>query len=564
VELPLDRFVRYDELTSLLAALAAAYPDLVEVGSIGRSHEGRDIWLVTLTDAATGAHGDKPAMWVDANIHATEFTGGVAALALLAHLVQGWRVDPTVSRALATRTFYVVPRLNPDGVEAALADRPRYLRSSTRPWPWVDGWTRPGLHAQDVDGDGRILTMRIPDADGAWRAHPDDGRLMIRRGPADGPEQGPYYRCLVEGRIVDYDGFTVPTPRPPEGLDLNRNYPAGWATDIPGSGDHPGSEPEIDAAIRAMRARTNICGFNAYHTAGGVLLRPSSTKPDASLPPVDVWTWTELGRRATELTAYPVHSVYEDFTWDKSSTMAGASDDWAYEHLGVYSWTTEFWDVQFAATGTRAPTDWWTFGPTPEVEAAVLAWYDRRGHDCGGGHRAYVNWYPFDHPELGPVELGGWDHVHAWSNPPLDLLAAEVSGHAAFVVHQALAAPCLAVRHLEAVRLDEDLWQVRAGIANTGWLPTTVSEHGAKANLVLPVVATIVAGAGTDIISGPARVELGQLGGRRTMALSGDSNDGTPDRALATWTVRARCGSSLTVEARHVRAGTARATLTLS
>ena len=47
-----------------------------------------------------------------------------------------------------------------------------------------------------------------------------------------------------------------------------------------GSGDHPLSEPEIDAVVRAITARPNICGFNAYHTYGGVLLRPSSTKAD--------------------------------------------------------------------------------------------------------------------------------------------------------------------------------------------------------------------------------------------------------------------------------------------
>ena len=50
----LDRFLRYDELTAELHAMAAAHPDLLQVESIGRSHEGRDLWLATVTDAATG------------------------------------------------------------------------------------------------------------------------------------------------------------------------------------------------------------------------------------------------------------------------------------------------------------------------------------------------------------------------------------------------------------------------------------------------------------------------------------------------------------------------------
>jgi hypothetical protein len=561
--MPLDRFIRYAELTDALQRLVQEHPEIAALESVGRSHEGRDIWLVTLTDSSTGPHDEKPAMWVDANIHATEVTAGVAALALLERLTTGFGTDPTVTRALQTRTFYVVPRVNPDGVELTLADRPRFLRSSTRPWPWRDAWRRPGLHEQDVDGDGRILTMRIPDPDGHWRSHPDEPRLLARRGPSDGPEQGPYYRLLTEGLLEDYDGFTIPKPRQPEGLDLNRNYPAGWGTNVLGSGDHPGSEPEIDALIRAMRARPNITGFNAYHTSGGVLLRPSSTKADSALPPVDVWTWNELGKRCTELSGYTVHSVFEDFTYDKTDTMAGASDDWAYEHLGVYSWTTEFWDAQFMATGNRAPTNWWWLGPSEEAELAVLRWHLGRGNDVGNGRQAYVDWYAHEHPQLGQVELGGWDWIYAWSNASLDLLGAEVRPHADFAIHQALAAPAVAIRLLDAERVGEDVWRVRAGIANTGWLPTTVTAHAAKEHLVLPLVAEVRVPPGASVVGGPARVELGQLGGGQSIRLMGDTNDGAPERTLATWLVRGSVGDVVEVEARHQRAGVARASVTL-
>src|SRR4029079_10973373 len=75
-----------------------------------------------------------------------------------------------------TRAFYVIPRLNPDGSEVALAERPRFLRSSVRPWPLPDA--QDGLHEEDVDGDGRILFMRVPDPNGAWRAADEDPRLL--------------------------------------------------------------------------------------------------------------------------------------------------------------------------------------------------------------------------------------------------------------------------------------------------------------------------------------------------------------------------------------------------
>lgn len=548
-----DRFLRYEALVEWLHDIAGAHPGLVSLETYGRSHEGRDLWLATVTDAAAGAHDTKPAHWVDASIHAVELTATVAACHLIHHLVAGFGSDETVTTALRTRTFYIVPRVNPDGAEWVLADRPRFRRSSTRPWPWRDGRRWPGLEAEDVDGDGRILQMRIADPHGGWMPHPDDGRLLVPVPPAGAPAGTPTYRLLTEGTVEGYDGFTIDTPRPVEGLDLNRNFPAGWETRIPGAGDHPLSEPEIDALVRAIVARPNVCGFNAFHTFGGALLRPSSTRPDADLAPLDVWVWKQLAERGTELTGYPGHSVYDDFTWDKSATMSGASDDWAYEHLGVYGWTTEFWDPIHAATGERMSTDTWTVGPTAAQELAVLRWVDEH-HPAG-----YVDWYPFDHPRLGPVELGGWDELSTWTNPPPGRLRAEVAPHADFAIHQAMCSPRLDIVHLAAHRLGDDTWRVEAGVANTGWLPTDVTALARKQGLVRPLVVEI---GGAEPVGGPARSRHGQLEGRAALRFRG-GNDGTPDRVLASWVVRASPGATCTVTAIHDRCGSVAASCTL-
>ena len=163
-----DIFYRYEELTRLLFDYSAAAPDLVQVQSIGRSHEGRDIWVVTVTNAATGDAGDKPAFWADGNIHAAELTASTTVLYYLHHLVTRYGQDREVTGLLDTRAVYLCPRLNPDGAELALADRPRHIRSSTRPWPF-DEEPVDGLTIEDVDGDGRVLSMRIPDPHGAYK-----------------------------------------------------------------------------------------------------------------------------------------------------------------------------------------------------------------------------------------------------------------------------------------------------------------------------------------------------------------------------------------------------------
>ncbi|MGZ5085111.1 MAG: M14 family zinc carboxypeptidase, partial [Usitatibacter sp.] len=136
MELSFDRFYRYADLTAILQGFAARNPGLFRVESIGRSHEGRDIWVVTATQGAKGDAPSKPAFWVDGNIHAAELTASTACLYYLHVLEQGYGKDAEITRLLDTRAIYICPRINPDGAEWALADKPKYIRSSTRPYPF--------------------------------------------------------------------------------------------------------------------------------------------------------------------------------------------------------------------------------------------------------------------------------------------------------------------------------------------------------------------------------------------------------------------------------------------
>ncbi len=100
---------------------------------------------------------------------------------------------------------------------------------------------------------------------------------------------------------------------------------------------------------------------------------------------------------------------------------------------------------------------------------------------------------------------------------------------------------------------------MEAGIANTGWLPTHVSARGAKHELTKPILAELV---GAEVVGAPARQLLGQLQGR-SAARFGLYHDGTPDRTLATWVVRAPAGTVVTIRAAHDRAGRTEVTRSL-
>ncbi|MDR3511196.1 MAG: M14 family metallopeptidase [Caulobacteraceae bacterium] len=543
-----SRYLRYAELVELLEKLAVRYPHLMTLGSIGRSHEGREIPVATVTNAATGPAADKPAMLVDGNIHASEVTASAVALHHLVSLLEGYGSDEAVTRCLDTRAFYIIPRVNPDGAEASLSDRPRYLRSSTRAYPFAEE-PLSGLLFEDVDGDGRILTMRVADPFGQWKKHPDDPRIMIKRDPVE--QGGEYYRLFPEGPIVNYDGATVSLFDGREGLDLNRNWPSNWRNEAiqPGAGPFPLSEPETHALASFVSNHPNIVTWIAGHTFSGVLLRPGFTVADDALPRGDLKFYKMVGERGTELTGYPAISTFHSFRVNKQSEIYG-SIEWAYESMGIYMWAPEYWAPHRAAGFEVDDYAEWFYDHPEECDIKMMAWSDRELDGQG-----FVDWYAFDHPQLGPVELGGWDLVRGLVNPPEPLLRREVEPFTKWFTWQHLLSPRLEMISLSARPVGDDLWEIAAVAQNSGYLPTYGAESARKHKLVRGCLAEIELPAGAELVKGLAREDLGQLAGRSGEVTAYWTFEGTPDRARVTWVVRAPAASTLTVTLRHARAG---------
>src|SRR5687767_13763539 len=103
VDIKFDRYYKYDEMTSLLLQYLEEYPQLVALDSAGKSYEGRTIWVVTVSNTATGQAEEKPALWVDGNIHATEVSPSTACLYLLNKLVTEFGKNDDITRVLDTR-----------------------------------------------------------------------------------------------------------------------------------------------------------------------------------------------------------------------------------------------------------------------------------------------------------------------------------------------------------------------------------------------------------------------------------------------------------------------------
>lgn len=559
--LPFDRILRHAELSRLLRAWAAARPQLVELESLGKTPGGREMWFLTLTNRSTGPALEKPALLVDGNMHATERAGGVAALHFVWRLLSGYGTDERVTRLLDTRTVYVLPRMTPDGVDQVLAEG-RFLRSVGRPSP--GGMPAPGIYMRDVDGDGRTVFMRLRDPNGPWKQLPGEPRLLVPREPDE--TGGEYWRVLPEGMIEQYDGETIADPPALEALDFGSNFPgdreAGART--PQSGPYPTSEPEVAAYVAAVERRPNIVAHVTCHTFGGLVLTPPVNRSER-MPLADRRTYGTLAAKAAELTGYSAMS-YLALRGENADDDMPSAFGWLYDQKGIYSYITEFWSPWRAAgvslEGTTESAWLWGFHPV-EDEVTFLRWNDEK---LGG--KGFVPWHSFDHPQLGKVEIGGWDKIGCWYNVPFDLLEKEVAPHSEWLIFHALALPQLAVRSFTAQPdgAVPGLWRVRLVVENTGWLPTNGTQQALDRQAVGEVVAELSLPAGVRFVDGTPRKALGQLAGRneqRSTTTWWGYRPGTPDRELAEWLVAAPAGTKLSVSAAHDRAGTVRAQLVL-
>jgi len=555
--LPFDHIMRFDEMTRLLKDWAGARPDTMQLESLGKTPDGREMWFVTLTHATTGPASDKPAIVVDGNMHATEWAGGVAALDFVWTLLRDDGNDPNVTRLLDTRTVYVLPRMSPDGVEATL-DKGQFIRSVDRPYP--PGPAAPGIHPGDLDGDGRVVFMRYRDPNGPWKKYARDPRLMVPRGPED--NTGEFWRVQREGTITDYNGATIDDPPPRWPLDFGRNFPA----DLHGTprgitaGPYPGSEPEMAAYMKAIADRPNIVAHVTCHTFGGLVLTPP-VNPGEDIPDADGEDYAAMAEKGAELTGYHAMSYLDLRSKDRESFLPSAFS-WLYNQRGIFSFITELWNPLEAAgisLGDSTESAWlWGHHPISDEEK-LLRWSEKELDGKG-----FVAWHEFDHPQLGKVEIGGFDIMRYWYNVPFDRLRQEVEPVSRWLVWLGMSTPRLAVRSLDAEPVGENLWRVRVQVENRGWLPTSGTQKAVDQQVSTGVEAGIALPDGAHLVEGAPRRELGELAGRTrqlSVATWWGFQQGTPDRAVADWIVEAPAGTSLSVTAHHDRAGTVHATV---
>jgi murein tripeptide amidase MpaA len=550
-------YYTYEVLTRLLHELVEAHPQLAQIESIGQSLEGREIWLVTLTNFETGQALEKSAYWIDGNTHAGEVTGSTVVLYTIWDYLTRYGKDEKITRVLNRSAIYLLPRLSVDGAEKYLTT-PYDLRSSTRIHPYAE--ERDGLYPADIDGNGLILTMRMKNPNGDWKCSEHDARIMRKRGIDD--EGGIYYTVLSEGLIRNYDGALIPIAPAREGMDINRNYPYSWEPEGTehGAGPYPFSEPETRAEAEFWRTHPNISGLVTYHTTSGVLLRPYGTQTDENMPTEDLDVYNLMGKRGTELTGYPSVSVYHGFRYHPKTVMHGAMDDFGYDHHGWFGFTPELWDLPTTAgVGPRDFIQWIRWHPE-EDDLKIMRWNDEVMHGD-----AFIDWQPFEHPQLGEVEIGGWNTKLYEDNAPLQYLAEMCEKHSQWTLSNASLCPYLTLPHLSVEAQGEQLYHIVALVENGGFLPTYTSQKALERKDVRPIEAELLLPEGAEIVAGKRWQELGQLEGRSNKIWNWwGSGSPTDNRLKLEWVVKGPANAQLRLTVRAQRAGTLHREITLA
>ena len=548
-----DHYYKYDEIKSNLEYFEEKYSNLVTLEVNCVTLENRNQYAVTLTNKKTGNYLEKPALYIDGNIHAGEVTSAMCAMHTIDYLVTNYGTENEVTKLLDSTTIYVIPRVSPDGAEKYLST-PYTLRSAPRDYLTKEG----GIDSKDLDDDGVIRMMRIKTPYGAWKIENDS---MVLRSPSD--IEGDFYDIYPEGLVEDFDGSeNLKLKKANWGLDFNRNFPLGWFPDSrqPGAGKYPLSNIETKALVDFVLSHNNIGGAAIGHTSGGMILIPPGTRPEKSMPEIDKTCLNDIAAMAEEELGYVKMNIFDSFMQDQDQYDSGAFDDWCYQSQGIPAYTMEFWDVAKKAGMPRI----WNGKPEDKLTAlkrynAILTWVKNNAPQY------YQDWKEFDHQTLGKVEIGGYNFKFTVQNPPENMLLEECEHDTKFNIRFAKSLPNLKIESLTSTKVCEGVYKIETLVGNRGYLGTNLTVEANKLNVSVPVKVSIK---GCEVISGKQIEEIGNLDGFSATSTGSYYDEivtfeNAKAKKKVTWVIKANKGDTIGVSAYQEKAGKVDSSITL-
>jgi hypothetical protein len=541
-----NQFFDFERLTITLEQWAREAPSRCDLITIGKSHQNREVYALEITNKEVGEVSKKPGYYVEACIHAEEVMGTNVAMYIAWQLLSS--SEGLAKHLLDEQVFYILPRVNPDGAE--------FVIKQGQPWcgngRYLPGEEQPdaGFYWHDIDNNGVVGQMRIKDSAGEWKISKEDPRFMELREPWE--KEGEFYRLLPEGLFRDFDG-EFEFPKPKDG-NLNRQFPSSYHPEGRqyGAGNYALEEPEAKAVADFILQRPNIGGAMSYHTCAGAILRPFGDKGDDNFLGDDLKIYETLGKMGTDLTGYPLISVYHGFTPDKNTVRGGCLDDWTYEHLGMPSFVTELWNLNKAA-GVGQEGFYPSEVRSGKDELKVYEYLKKYME------KPFIEWKTFNHPQIGEVEIGGWDRIWVFRNCPPQLLEETAKSHSEFTLRLAATLPQLNIRDIKAEPVEGGLIRLTASVANEGYLSTYLTEQAKFMKVDSPVKVKILSEDNYVLVEGKQEQNIGHLAGRseRVAPWSQWGKKWNKSIKKVHWIVKGEIGTKFTIVAENDKGGIA-------
>lgn len=507
IPLRFDYFYTYEMVNEALQKLHKAYPQFTKLDLVGKSEEGRSIYCMTVNNPKTGNELDKPAIYVDGNIHGNEIQGGEVALYLLDYLLGNYGKMKEITTLVDTKVFYIVPVVNVDG-RWHYMNNPNHdssARSLRRPKDDDNDGLFDEDYPDDLDGDGSITMMRKKDPNGKLKTDPKDPRLMVKVKPG---EKGEWTILGNEG--IDNDGDGSLNEDAEGYVDPNRNWGFDWEPNYvqAGSGDYPNSGVGLKALAEYIRKRPNICMVWAFHNFGGMILRGPSTKAQPEYHPKDIEVYDLMGFQSERILPGYKYMI----SWKDLYPTYGDFSEWMVMLNGAYSYVGEITNPQHEMNfqtfeeRRKPPKDKSedhggnVFETDENVERQQLQFND---HVAQG--ELFREWKSYNHPTYGKIEIGGW--VKNSLRLPSPFVIKDLAHrNASAVLYSAKQTPEVSMKIFEKKKIGSDLYRIRVRLKNSKAMPT-MSYHAQNKNLY-PKDMLKVSGTGIKVVAGGALEDM--------------------------------------------------------
>lgn len=478
-------YPNHAQLSTRLKTLSSKYATTVKLESIGKSKGGKDIFAVTLSK---GDASNKPAIAILAGADGAHLAGTEVALQLAEKFV----ASDSLAKVLESKTFYIIPSINPDAQEQFSA-KLKFERSGNDVDTDDDRDGRLNEDPfEDLNNDGQITWMRIEDPTGAYIISKEDPRVMVKADPSKG-EVGKYI-LLSEGIDNDKDGVFNEDGVGGVNIDKNGTYDYPFFTQ--GSGEYAASESETKALLDFLYTSKNIYAVFTFGPANNL---SEATKFDKSKTLKRIVTGilekdASVGEQISKL--YNTQTGLKDAP--AMPQTKGNLSQTAYYHYGRLSFSTPtWWAPKVTATKDSTKKEIKEIKTSDNEDIRFLKWADAQ--QLKG---SFVSWQKINHPDFPnqTVEVGGIA-PYAKLNPPISYLNEATDKHIKFFKAFTSQMPDVQILNVKTESVSAGLTRVTVQVINKGLLPTG-SEIGDRVRWVQKVRTEVKTSSSQTIISG--------------------------------------------------------------